>query len=70
MFLLALVCLFVSLSFCLLAKQLKKLWTDLDEIFMKCQKSNEEQVIRFWKLSVERRPPPTFKVKITLQIFY
>ena len=41
----ALVYLLVGLLVCLLATQLKKLWMDFDEIFRKCQKCNEEQVI-------------------------
>ena len=39
-------CSFVSV--CLLARLIRKLWMDFDEIFRKCQKCNEEQLIRFW----------------------
>ena len=36
---------------------------DFDEIFWKCWGWYKEQSITFWKLLVERIPPPTFKVK-------
>ena len=42
---------------------------DFDEIFRIYQKYNEEEFIKFWKLSVELIPLPTFKGKITLLIF-
>ena len=48
MFSSAFVCLSVCLFVRLLARLLKKLWMDFDEIFRKCQKCNEEQLIRFW----------------------
>ena len=38
---------------------------DFDEIFWKCRGWYKDQSIRFWKLSVERRPPPTFMGEIT-----
>ena len=59
------VCLFVRLS---VNNFTQKLWTDFNEIFWKCRGWYKEESIRFWKLSVDRRPPPTFKDKITLNI--
>ena len=44
-------------------------YADFDEIFWKCRVWSKEELIRFWKLSVERTPPPTFKGKITILIF-
>ena len=69
-------CLFVYLSVwlfvcslvCLSTTLRKKLWMDFDEIFWKYQGFYKYQSFRFWKLSVECRPLPTFKGKITLLI--
>ena len=53
---------------CLWTTFRRKLWTDYDEIFWKYRGRSKEESIRFWKLSVERRPPPTFKGKVTPDI--
>ena len=45
------VCLFVFLSGCLLARWLKKLWTDLSEILRVCRRWHKLPVIQFWRWS-------------------